>query len=430
MTKKITKAEHNMNTFPPIVTSAISECNALYTLFFQQMGNLLKKYDEDYHKLQDNTESFVKEKGKVQVPLRKYRQYKIISETVVQDEKMIMMSPKFAISHLVQIYDIFLTHFLEKILLVYPGVYGVCDKPLKMEQHKDANSIDDVKLTYIKIQIEELMRDSHINQIKWIDKKLKTKLEDFPLIKNFIFLTEVRNIIIHNDGIINGIFKTNLKKNGIDCTMYKLNTRLNVSSKMMYDFFACIIGFIVFIYASLCRKIFKKENALCQTISNDIIYEYLCAHNYKRVFHLAKILLEAKINLPKSLEDVIKINLAIACKKNGDSNYKSIIEDIESDECDIKFAKAVLLDEYEEAVKLFMDLGPSPELYRGSFEWPLLDGFRETMEFKQAFKDVFGEEFDEINECEEINKEKSFLDDTKDDIDDIEEQEGCKKLEN
>lgn len=415
MAKKLTKEEKNEKTFPPILTSSIEECNALFDLFLQQTNDLVEKYSRDYRKLEENIKFLPEENGKLQIPLRKYRHYKLLSEAVSQDEKMIEMCPKFTISHLVQIYDIFLTRFLTEILLVYPGVESVCDKALKMEHHKDAKTLEDVKLAYIKMQVEELMRDSHINQIKWIDKKLKTDLEKFPFLKDFVFLTELRNIIIHNDGIINGIFKSNLKKFGIDVSGYKLNARLSISYDIMQRSFSCIIAFIVFIYASLCRKILKKEDALCSVINDSIIYEYLCEHKYKRVHLLATLLLESDIKLPKETEDTIKVNLAIAYKKSNNDKYKNIASGLESEECDIQLAKAVLLDDYETAVKLFKDLGCGAKFYRGSFEWPLFDGFRDMEEFKQAFKEIFGEDFDDINESEVLNKEKSFHSESQDD---------------
>ncbi len=409
MAKIKTKEEQHFEIFPSIIVNAINECNALYELFFNQMASLGKKYNQDFKELKKYFEEIGVEKGELSIPLRKYKKYKELSKKAFQDSRMIKMCPKFTISHLVQIYDSFLTKMLSETLFFYPGVFSLCEKALKLEKFKEDKSIDDVKRRFISFQVEELMRDSHVKQIEWIDKKLKTSIKSIASFKDFIFLTELRNIIIHNNGKINGIFKANLKKAGIHTSSYKNNTDIKLDIETINKSFDAVISLMVMIYASICCKLFKKEEPLITVLNNGIIYEYLSERNYRKVHLLASLLIDSGLIIHLGTLDVVKVNLAIAYMNSSINKYKNIVEELSDDNKDISLARAVLLEQYDLAAEIFKGLGNSKELYRGSFEWPLFDNFRKTEIFKQAFKEVFDEEFEIVREPETILEEPKTI---------------------
>lgn len=416
MSKIKTKEEQRLEIFPKIIINAVDECNALFELFFNEMSSLGKKYNQDYKELKAFFEDMGVEKGHRYIPLRKYKRYKELSKKTFQGAKMLEMCPKFTLSHLVQIYDSFLTKMLSETLFYYPGVYGLCDKALKLEIIKEDKDIDEVKKKFISYQIEEVMRGSHIKQLEWMDKKLKTSIQSFGLLKDFILLTELRNIIVHNNGKINGIFKTNLKKAGIKVAHYKNNSLADLNVQIIVQSFNAVIALMIMIYSSLCCKIFKKDKELITCINNDIIYEYLSERNYNKVHLLSTLLIDSKLELPQDTLDIIKVNLAIAYKNSSIDKYKQLIEEISSDNNDIKLAREVLLEQYDLAANTFKGLGESKELYRGSFEWPLFDSFRKTEIFRKAFKEVFNEDFENVKEPETVLEEKEIIVEPKEEI--------------
>lgn len=411
MPKRITKEEQRLNIFPHIIINAVNECNALFELFVNEMSSLGKQSHQDIKELKEylNLNEIGVEHGQLVIPIRKYKKYKELSKRTFQNSRMIEMCPKFTISHLVQIYDSFLTKMLSETLFFYPGVFSLCDKALKLEMIKDDKSVDAVKKRFISYQIEEIMRDSHLKQIEWIDKKFKTSIKSFNMIKDFLLLTELRNIVIHNNGKINGIFKSNLKKFGLDVSGYKINTAASLDYKTIVQSFDAVISLMVMIYASLCCKVFKKEELLITAVNNEIIYEYLSERNYRKVHLLSTLLIYSGLNIPQGTLDVVKINLAIAYMNSSIDKYKEIVEELSSNDDDIKLARAVLLEQYDLAANLFKKQGKNEVLYRGSFEWPLFDNFRKTEIFKNTFKEVFGEDFDIIKEPETALEEKEII---------------------
>ena len=409
MAKRVTKEEQRFKIFPKIIINAVNECKALFELFYNEMSSLGKQYNEDYKELKKYLEKMNVEHGQRVIPIRKYKKYDELNKRVYQDLRMIEMCPKFTLSHLVQIYDSFLTKMLSETLFFYPGVFSLCDKALKLEMIKDDKSVDAVKKRFISYQIEEIMRDSHLKQIEWIDKKFKTSIKSFKMIKDFLLLTELRNIVIHNNGKINGIFKSNLKKFGLDVSGYKINTVASLDSKIMLQSFDAVISLMVMIYASLCCKVFKKEEQLIAAVNNEVIYEYLSERNYRKVHLLSTLLIHSGLNIPQGTLDVIKVNLAIAYMNSSIDKYKEIVEDLSAEDNDIKLARAVLLEQYDLAAILFKEQGKNDVLYRGSFEWPLFENFRKTEVFKNAFKEVFGEDFDIIKEPEIALEEKEII---------------------
>ena len=411
------KRENKHSRLSKILLNSINECLALFDLFISEMENVFKRYDKDFKQLDSFFATIEKEGENRKIPISKIKKYQEYSENVQQDEKMIQMCPKFTISHLIQIYDIFYTSFISEILFDYRGLSGLCDNPLTLEYHKEAKNLEDIKRNYIKIKLEELMRDTHGKQIEWIDKKLKTKIkEEFPLFNTFILVTEVRNIIVHNDGIINNIFKSKLKKYGIDISTYKLNTKFELNPKKMAQFFECIISLIIYLYVALCSKLFAKENELFMVINNDIVYKFLSEGKYRYVQLITDCILNGKLKIPNGIKDILSINLAIAYKKSNIETYITIVNNINSEGEDVKLAKAILLGDYDNAVKIFNSLKPDDMLYRGSFEWPLFDDFRKSKVFKEAFKEKFNQDFDEMYEIDEPIEEHKMDKERPDDI--------------
>lgn len=410
MTRKATKEEQRKTIFPPIITDAVNECNSLFKLFLNEMTSLAKKYNKDFKELKLFVDEIgVKEDGLISIPYRKFKKYKELSKKVYQDECMIKMCPKFTLSHLVQIYDSFLSKLLMEVFFFYPGVSSLCDKALKLEMIKNESNVDEIKRKFISYQIEEIMRDSHNNQIEWIDKKLKTSIKkSFKMMREFVFLTELRNIIIHNNGKVNSIFKTNLKKSGWDVSKYNNNEEVDLTLEIVKQSFDTVISLMITIYISLCNKLFKKEEDLVTCINDDIIYEYLLEQNYNKVSLISNLLMDIGLNILQGVLNVVKVNLAIAYRNSSIDKYKEIITGLGDDTTGDKLARAVLLEQYDLAACIFKEMGNNEGLYRGSFEWPLFDKFRKTEPFKNAFKEVFGEEFEMLKEPEAIFEEKEI----------------------
>ena len=105
------------------------------------------------------------------------------------------------------------------------------------------------------------------------------------------------------------------------------------------------------------------------------------------------------------------INLAIAHKFSGDKGECERVlqeEDWSSCKDSFRLAVAVLQNQYDEAARVMNKIGSKGEVTRTDYSsWPLFKDFRQSKEFLQAYRSLFGEEFVVPEESElktEMNK--------------------------
>jgi hypothetical protein len=88
------------------------------------------------------------------------------------------------------------------------------------------------------------------------------------------------------------------------------------------------------------------------------------------------------------------INHALACHLQGNETRAAAIlnaEDWSAKELKFKLAATVIRKKYDAAEKLMTEVGKA--IHRADYRnWPLFTLFRETVQFKRAFKAIFNEE--------------------------------------
>ncbi len=125
------------------------------------------------------------------------------------------------------------------------------------------------------------------------------------------------------------------------------------------------------------------------------IYEALENHNWAR----ARISGEFAFNQRKLYSDsnrkIVIVNYSQALKRDGAvEEAHKILGDVDWSAAanDFKLARAVLLEDYDEASKLMRKIGLKGELLdeTGYHTWPVFIEFRETEQFISTYLEVFG----------------------------------------
>jgi hypothetical protein len=62
---------------------------------------------------------------------------------------------------------------------------------------------------------------------------------------------------------------------------------------------------------------------------------------------------------------------------------------------DLKYrlAHKVLLEQYDEAIKIMKSIGKVEEMRVAYAEWPLFNNFRKNQQFRDTYKDIFGKDY-------------------------------------
>jgi len=261
-------------------------------------------------------------------------------------------------------------------------------------------SLDEALQHLVEKEIESIIRESHVDQLKWMENKFKLPLRKglsaWPL---FIEITERRNLFVHCDGVVSSQYLTTCRSHKIKLEKgIKLGEVLTVKEEYFESAVDCILEVGVKLGHVLWRKFSPNQLSDADKSLHQISYDLLVDEKYK----LSKKLLQfATDTLKKHSSDSIRrmnlINLAIAHYYTGEKSMTSKILDTQDwSACEDKFklAVAVLRNDYPTAEEYMKKIGKRGDVTREHYSsWPLFRTFRESKEFLRTYKKLFGEEF-------------------------------------
>ena len=305
-------------------------------------------------------------------------------------------------------YDIYLSTLLKKVI-INKKRFKLVKKDISLCDALKYSSTEELASACVDEKITDLMRKSHKEQIEWVEKTLKIDIiNSFSEWKTVFEFFQIRNIIVHNDGIVNQIFIDELKKNGISSDKYKLGEKLILIPDEISKQIRCIIDFSTYVFSLILRSFYSSNEDLekIDRILNDIVFDFLCKKKYTQVVSIVDNLL--KNNQRHNSADVFQltINKCIALKNNGNNSYIKILSKLDWSNCehDFKFARAILMGETKQACEIMESLNKE-NMVLAYIEWPLCREFIKTDEFKTKFKEIYGTDFEET--LSKLSEERS-----------------------
>lgn len=307
-----------------------------------------------------------------------------------------LLPRNFAVSYVSE-YDSFLGQLLKKILLFKPEIIDSKDKNISLSDLVTLGSVEAARERIIDKEVESVLRSSHSDQFTWMENvfslALTKGLDSWP---TFIELTERRNLFVHCDGIVSEQY---LKV----CEKYKVGVskdvfvghKLLADKKHLKNSYETLYEIGLKLSQVLWRKLAPNDIEKAEDSLSHFIYELLIEENYS----LARNLLDfACCTLKKwnseSARLMYVINRAIAYKFSGKKEISvKILESQDWSACgeNYQLCVAVLMDDFDKAKKLMLNIGSSGSVNEGSYlEWPCFKVFRESDEFTEAFTEVFG----------------------------------------
>lgn len=295
-----------------------------------------------------------------------------------------------AINSMVTSFEEFIAILLRIYLLQNITTLTTAKKVLTYQtllQCEDYTSIIDI---IIEKEIEELLRDSHVWQIKYLDDNLKLGVEkEFSGWKNFIEILERRNIFVPTNGVVSKQYLSRCKSHKVDTGAVKIGDFLYPDYQYIRSAFLYFYEISVRIFQAFSRRLFPDELENADNEICDLIYNQLL--NKKR--EVVEMCCEFVEKIPDGIlhnpetKRTCHINRRVALKFSNKA-HKRILHKIKWDQYKpvYGFAVAVLEDNFEKAEELIKN--PiiydqfSEELLK---EIPLLEKFRETNCFKRAF---------------------------------------------
>jgi hypothetical protein len=304
---------------------------------------------------------------------------------------------------MVSSYDQFLAGVLRSIFLAYPGRLYSQEKTLSYDEILQLGSLDKAIDKFIDKEIDILLRDSHLEQIKYIEKQLKIDiLNRISQLPQFIEMIERRNIFVHNGGIINQQYLSICKSNNIAISGdTKEGKTLNIDEDYLRSAHKCLLEVGLIIGQLVFRKLWPDQLEAAGYELNQVGYDYLLDENWD----FANLVFDFALSFPKSqiITDerykIFIINKCIALKWSGqETEMEKLLSGVDWSSAHPKFVLNVhvLKNEYKEAEGIMSSMNAKGDVSEYDFiTWPVFRDFRNTPNFKRAFKRVFHKEYEQ-----------------------------------
>src|SRR5690606_26404612 len=111
--------------------------------------------------------------------------------------------PRSLLVSLVSHFDAYVGRLIRAIYLRKPELLNSSERKLSFEELVRYDSIEAVREFVIEKEVESVLRGSHVEQFRWMERTydvpLTKGLDSWPL---FVELMERRNLFVHTDGIV------------------------------------------------------------------------------------------------------------------------------------------------------------------------------------------------------------------------------------
>lgn len=356
--------------------------------------------------IKDNTDEAEESKNKFQIPIDQFNLFNRLDRDLDIAKAAMDILPRHFVVSLVSQYDAYLAELYRTLFEIKPELAFSLDKEFTFQEILKYANLDELKEYVIEKDVENLLRESHLEQLKVLEKRITkhtgkefTLTTNLPILPTFIEVAERRNLFVHCNGIVSSQYIDVCTKNKvIDIDKVKLNDVLDVNPEYFDKAYRAYFEIGVKLCQVLWRKFLPDKILEADKNLNNICYDLISSGYYE----LAKTLLKfATEELPKNgnqaLRKMLVINKSLAYYLSGEKIIALKILDAEDFTLgnEFKLAVAVLKEDFNEAKKLMNKIGADDELFdiEAYQEFPLFKIFRETEEFKTAFKEVFKEDF-------------------------------------
>jgi hypothetical protein len=299
-----------------------------------------------------------------------------------------------------------------------PQILKKSSKTFTCEQIFSFPDSDNLFEHLIEKEIDAILRASHSQQIDYLEKEFSLgNLKNIPHWDKFIEVTERRNIFIHCDGKVSSQYLDICRKNKVplpdDCNLGSL---LDVDANYLVKSYLAFVTISSVLTQKIWRKLKPEDSSSADAIISQSCFTLIKLENHDSAIELLEFIESnlADKSTPFATRLAWRLNKAQAYKWKGEkSKMESILKEIDFSACqdDFKLAGLVLTDKFVEAACLVRHIGSRSSYvneiaYR---EWPIFREFRKSSEFLDAFKEVFGKEFNPTTEEHLVIEDSSLM---------------------
>lgn len=334
------------------------------------------------------------------------RKFRILKKKADNNEVAYIIIKRNFIVSLISQFDTYIGALIKSVFLVRPELLNSSEKQLTYSQLNTFNNLNDARDYIIEKEIESVLRENHTEQFRWFEKKLSINLlKDLSIWTTFIELTQRRNLFVHSNGKVSSQYLNVCKENNVKLSSdLKIGDELDVDLKYFENAFTCLFEIGLKLNQVLRRKLIVDEILNADKSFLNISFELIQNSQYqlaKEIYDFAD-----KYIKKYSSNDIflrVALNRAQVYKWLGQN--EKCIEIIDSIDWSatgdlFKLSSATLKDEYKKGAEIIRNVGDNNKVLDKSIykDWPIFKEFIKTIEFKDAYKVVYHQEFEIVEE--------------------------------
>lgn len=298
-------------------------------------------------------------------------------------------------------FDSFMGELLKAIYKSKPALYSSLERKISASELMSFDGISGATEFLLDQEIDAFRRDSYVEQFSNLEAKFSVKTKEFKEWPAFVELSQRRNLLTHNGGVVSDQYLAVCKREGIsDSNFPQVGEKLRITPDYLAKALLVIRKVAFMLTHTLWRKVLPNESEKAHGACHSAIYEMLQRKMWLTAAELGTFSLSPMLckNLSDQHRRMRVINTAIGYKFSGnDSVCKQLLEkeDWTSSFRDFKLAVSVLTDKLDDVWPQMLRIGKQGEMieelaYR---DWPLFHRLRQEPKFHEVFHEIYGEHF-------------------------------------
>jgi hypothetical protein len=382
--ERIDSLVETVNSIMIIVSRARKRARSDYEIFIAPLRKALKDDDGEA------AAEFVLEHGLTISKLSKSRRKATIAFEIV---------PRTFLVSLVSIFDAFLSELITAMFALRPEKLFSSKKVIDAQSLFEMSSRDDALQHFLEQEIDEVLRKSHLEQLVYMGKTFDFTMNlEEPLVIDFIEITERRNLFVHAGGVVNRTYVQKCSEAGVKLPDdLHIGNSLGANRKYILRAEQILYEVGVKLTHISWRKLKKSETEPQHKMLHDVYFRLLEEKRYELARCIADFAITDQ-DADESDRRLHCINQCIAYKFGGrPEEVERLLNRFNWGTTSIKFkvALAILRDDFERALSLIKHVPEDVEdgILKDAYRtWPLFEEARSRDDFREAFRDKFGED--------------------------------------
>ena len=334
------------------------------------------------------------------IPPAQTKELKTFVKRIERAELAAVIFPQSMLVSMVSQYDYLIGQLVQFICNVNPNSLHESGSQISYKELFTYADIDAIREKIIQDKVESVLRKSHEEQIIDLQNLSGVKnLKGVSFWKEFIELTQRRNLLVHCKGLVSEQYIKKCKEVGVSSLPCK-GDYLTVDEEYFDKAYVVLYTIGVLLSQVIIRHVLKKENVIGEidTILNNIIYEAIEEERYDIAIMLSEFALADTTEHSCRLDEVyFVLNYAQAYKWQGNqTKCNEILSkfDFSTMKPDILVAKCALENNVEEMVEHMNQTGCSSKIMTKDayVSWAIFKEMRTKKAFKDAYQNLFNEE--------------------------------------